>query len=237
MAPRSPLISVWAPGLVASSASGRFRPPRRNVEVCRGFGSAARGLVSGRGCESIALEREQARKDFAHDLVAAAADRTEAGGASRALDPVLAHVAGAAVDLKAVVHQLERGALRQELGHRHLADRLLARDEAAQSVVGYAAAGVGRGGEVDELVAYRLVAGERAAERVTLSREGGGAFPRALQRADGAEGHREALPLEVGHDQGEALVQAAEQVLLRDEDVLEADRGRVRGVPAELLEL
>ena len=37
----------------------------------------------------------------------AAADRPEAGVARGALDPVLAHVAGSAVDLQAVVHQLE----------------------------------------------------------------------------------------------------------------------------------
>ena len=58
-----------------------------------------------------------------------------------------------------------------------------------------------------------------------------------LHRADRSERHRQALPLEVGHDQREALVQAAEQVLFGDEHILEADRGRVGGVPAELVEL
>ena len=94
-----------------------------------------------------------------------------------------------------------------------------------------------RGGEVDELVADRLVARERTPERVALAREGGCALPGDLHRADCAERHRQALPLEVGHDQLEPLVELAEQVLLCDEHVLEADRGGIGGVPAELLEL
>src|SRR5438445_235661 len=83
----------------------------------------------------------------------------------RALDPVLPHVARAPVYLKALVHQLERRTLRQQLGHRDLADRLLAGDEAPQRVVGHAAAAIRRRGQVDELVADRLVARERAPER------------------------------------------------------------------------
>src|SRR5438270_9362096 len=63
------------------------------------------------------------------------------------------------------------------------------------------------------------------------------ALPCELHRADGPEGHRQALPLEVGHDQREALVQLSEQVLLGHEHILEADRRGIGGVPAELLEL
>src|SRR5437870_3942506 len=81
-----------------------------------------------------------------------------------ALDPYLLHVAGSAVDLEACVHELEGGSLRDQLRHRHLAQRLLAGDEAAQRVVGDAARDVGVGGEIDELVANRLVADEGAVE-------------------------------------------------------------------------
>src|ERR1700722_17966210 len=78
------------------------------------------------GRDRASSERERAAEDLAHDLVAAAADRAKASVARRALDPVLAHVARAAVDLQALVHQLERRALGDQLGHRHLRDRLLA---------------------------------------------------------------------------------------------------------------
>src|SRR5258708_2226539 len=54
------------------------------------------------------LQRQHAPEDFTHDLVAAASDRPETRIPRGALDPVLAHVAGAAVDLQAGVHQLER---------------------------------------------------------------------------------------------------------------------------------
>ena len=54
------------------------------------------------------LEPELAAEDLLHDLVGAAADRAEAGVADGALDPVLAHVAVAAVDLQALVGDLEQ---------------------------------------------------------------------------------------------------------------------------------
>src|SRR5450631_375368 len=115
------------------------------------------------------LQLKDAAEDVAHDLVAAPSDRPEAGVAGGALDPVLAHVAGAAVYLQALVHQLERRALGEQLRHRHLAQRVLSGDETAQRVVGDAAAGVRGGGEVDELVTDRLVAGQRTAERAALA--------------------------------------------------------------------
>jgi hypothetical protein len=100
---------------------------------------------------------QHAPEDLAQDLVAAAADRPEAGVAGGALDPLLAHVAGAAVDLQAGVHQLVGGALGEQLRHRYLLQRFLAGHEAAQRVVGDAAAGVHRGGQIGELVAGHLV--------------------------------------------------------------------------------
>ena len=81
------------------------------------------------------------------------------------------------------------------------------------------------------------MARERAPEGVALARVCGRALPRELHGADRAQRHRQPLPLEVGHDQFEALVQRPQQVLRRHEHVLEGDRGCVGGVPAELLEL
>ena len=58
-----------------------------------------------------------------------------------------------------------------------------------------------------------------------------------LHRADRADRHQQPLPGEVGHDQFEALVLLAEQVLLWHLDVGEGQLAGVGGVPAELLEL
>src|SRR2546423_1773419 len=130
-------------------------------------------------------ERERAPEDLAHDLVAAAADRPQARVARGALDPVLAHVAGAAVDLQAGVHQLEARSLGEQLGHRDLADRLLARDEAAQGVVGDAAAGVDLGGRRIIQKEKGLVAGAPGPEGLALAGGGRGAAPRPPQRRRG----------------------------------------------------
>ena len=59
----------------------------------------------------------------------------------------------------------------------------------------------------------------------------------ALHRADGADRHQQPLPGEVGHDQLEAAVLLAEQVLGRDLDVGEGELAGVGGVPAHLLQL
>ena len=77
---------------------------------------------------------------------------------------------------------------------------------------------------------------DRPAERLALEGELERALERDLHRADGAERHQQPLPLEVGHDQVEAAVLLAEQVLLGHEHVVERDLRRVGGVPAELLE-
>ena len=84
------------------------------------------------------------------------------------------------MELEAGVHDVERVALGEELGHGDLLHGVLALDEAPQRVVGQAAAGVDCGGEVDELVADRLVAGERPAEGLALAREGERAVEGAL---------------------------------------------------------
>src|SRR5207248_11275044 len=79
---------------------------------CR-FSNGRRASARACGQASALLRRlqaERAAEYLAHDLVAAAADRAQARVARRPLDPVLAHVARAAVDLQAGVHPLQRGA-------------------------------------------------------------------------------------------------------------------------------
>ena len=144
-------------------------------------------------------------------------------------------VAGAAVDLQARVHHLERRPLRRELGDRHLAHRVLAGDVAAQRRVGDVAPGLDRDRDLGELVADRLKR-RSPSERLRSSANCERLLERHLHPADRAERHQQPLPLEVGHDQVEAAVLLAEQVLLGDEHVVEGDQRRVRGVPAELLE-
>ena len=92
----------------------------------------------------------------------------EAGVARGALDVVLDHVAVAAVDLQAVVHDVEAGALGGQLGHRDLADAVLALVEQAQRVVGEAAAGLDRRRHLGELVADDLEVPDLPAERLAL---------------------------------------------------------------------
>src|SRR5258708_39816642 len=101
---------------------------------------------------------------------APAADRPVPCIAGRSLDPVLAHVTRAAMDLEAFVRQLKRRSLGQQLGHRDLPQGLLARDESPQGVIGDASACVHRSGHVREAVADRLVTGEGPTEGVARAR-------------------------------------------------------------------
>src|SRR6185295_11753449 len=149
-----------AVGSARAARAARMRARRMSpVHPPRGGGSDRRTRAS-------LLEAHDLAEDLLHDLVGAASDRSEPRVARHALDLVLAHVARAAVQLQTGVHDLEGRALGGELGHRHLAHGVLARGEAAQRVIGHAAAGVRRGGELHEPVAYGLVARERAAEGV-----------------------------------------------------------------------
>src|SRR5205807_2932951 len=76
------------------------------------------------------LQAVRAADHVEHDLVRARADPVEAHVAPRALDSVLLHVSGAAVDLDALVAHLAGNARGMQLGHRDLAHRVLAVREA-----------------------------------------------------------------------------------------------------------
>ena len=99
--------------------------------------------------------------------------------------------------------------------------------EEAQCVVGEGAGGLGLGRHLRNLVADRLELADRAAEGFALQGVVDGPLDQPLHRADGADRHQQPLPGEVGHDQFEALVFLAEQVLLRHLDVGEGQLARV----------
>src|SRR4051812_9226583 len=185
----------------------------------------------------LSLKAELLPQYLLHDLVGPAADWPQAQVARRALDAVLLHVAGAAEDLDRVVGLVEGVALGLQLGHRHLLDRVVPLGEQAQRVVGDGATGLGAHGHLGDLVADRLVLADRPAEGAALARVLDGRVQQVEHRADRAERHQEPLPLEVGHDQVEALVLLAEEVLLGHEHVLEGELARVGGAPAHLVEL
>src|SRR4051795_3024670 len=75
---------------------------------------------------ATALNAVRAPNDVEHDLVRPGTDAIQAHIPPDALHPVLLHVARAAVDLDALVRHLDRDPRRVELGHRDLADRVLA---------------------------------------------------------------------------------------------------------------
>src|SRR5438552_2096082 len=133
---RSPLSRVvWQP-LVPQTDSDTSS--LENAGAGRASAANASGARRRRMCMPVvhpprsggSLQAERLAEDLAHDLVRAAADRAEARVARHALDLVLLHVAGAAVDLQARVHHVEAGPLRDQLGHRDLLDGVLAAGEA-----------------------------------------------------------------------------------------------------------
>src|ERR1700709_940000 len=72
------------------------------------------------------LQPVRAAAPVEHDLVGPGADAVEAQVAPGPLDAVFLHVAGAAVDLDALVGDLAGDPRRVQLRHRDLADRILA---------------------------------------------------------------------------------------------------------------
>src|ERR671914_54940 len=164
------------------------------------------------------LEAELLGEDLLHPLVGAAADRAEAGVAHRTADLEIP-----ARQPESLLRDLVGGPLREELGLGHLAQGVLAAGEEPQSVVGQAARG--------------LELHRHLRDGVAIPHRLDDPLQHALHRGDCAQRHDQPLPLEVGHDQVEAAVLLAEQVLLRHEHVAERQLGRVGRPPAELLEL
>src|SRR5205807_10168699 len=98
-----------------------------STTVRQKFGSISPGpAISSCPRADSTSQPQRAAEDLLHDLVGSAPDRPEPRVARRPLDPVLGHIAVAAVDLQARVYHVERRPLGGELGDRHLADRILA---------------------------------------------------------------------------------------------------------------
>src|SRR3954447_26787325 len=168
------LMSTFAPCSLSSSAVARPMPRAEPVTIATLSSRTPMCQISlnsaaeeGRGT----LEPDDLAEDLAHDLVGAAADRPEARVARGALEVVLGHVAGAAVHLQAVVDQVERRPLGDQLGHCDLLDDVLAGGEARQRVVGDAASRVDGGRVIGQAVAQRLELPDRPAEGVALADE------------------------------------------------------------------
>src|SRR3954453_21425106 len=99
-----------------------------------------------------------------HDLVRTRADSVQAEIAPRAFDSVLLHVAGAAVDLDALVGDVDRDPRRVQLRHRDLAHGVLAVVEAPGGRVDHLARALDLRRHLRELVADDLELADRARE-------------------------------------------------------------------------
>src|SRR3954471_7119064 len=115
------------------------------------------------GLTGVSLQAIAPPDHVEHDLVGARADAVEPHVAPDALDAVLLHVARAAVDLDALVGDLDRDPRRVELGHRDLADGILAVLEAPRRRVDHLARGLDLRRHLGELVADHLEAPDLAA--------------------------------------------------------------------------
>src|SRR3954469_18549758 len=145
-----------------------------------------------------------------HDLVGAGPDAVEPHVAPDPLDAVLLHVAGTAVDLDALVGHLDGDARGVELGHRDLADRVLAVLEAPGRRVDHLPRRLDLRRHLGELVADHLELADLAAERLALQGVLDGLLEAALGARDAARGADQPLALELPHDVVEALADLAE---------------------------
>src|SRR4051812_32026554 len=114
------------------------------------------------------LQAVRAADHVEHDLVGAGADPVEPHVAPDPLDAVLLHVAGAAVDLNALVRDLHGDPRGVQLRHRDLAHRILAVRETPGRGVDQLARGLDLRGHVGELVPDHLEVADLAPERLAL---------------------------------------------------------------------
>src|SRR5215213_7611467 len=120
------------------------------------------------GFTGVPLQAIAPPDDVEHDLVRPRADAVEPQVPPRALDAVLLHVAGAAVDLDALVRYLDGDPRRVQLGHRDLAHGVLAVLEAPGRRVDHLPRRLDLRRHLGELVADDLEAADLAAERGAL---------------------------------------------------------------------
>src|SRR3954470_24385622 len=151
------------------------------------------------------LNPVRAPDDLEHDLVGAGTDAVEAHVAPDPLHAVLLHVAGAAVDLDALVGHLDGDPRCVELGHRDLAHRVLAVLVPPGRGVDHLACGLDLGGHLGELVPDHLEAADGAPERGALLGVLERAVHAALSAGHAAGSPDQPLALELPHDVVEAL--------------------------------
>src|SRR5581483_1043194 len=160
--------------------------------------------------ETANLEPIGLADDVEHDLVGAGADAVQADVAQHPFDAVLGHVAGAAVDLDALVDDVPGRLGGEELGHGDLPHRVVA-------------PGVGPGRAVDQLLRrfqLRGHGGDLVADGLVLAdgpAEGGpvgGVGERLVEGVagvgDAARRADEPLRLQLPHDVHEPLADLAE---------------------------
>src|SRR3954452_2287104 len=140
------------------SRSTTWKPPASEARAAR---RAAREAVS---------EPVRAPDEIEHDLVRAGPDAVETQVAPDSLDPVLAHVAGAAVDLDALVGDLDGDPRGVELGHRDLAHGVFAVRMTPGGRVDHLARGLDLRRHLRELVADDLEVADLAPEGAPLQR-------------------------------------------------------------------
>src|SRR3712207_1721324 len=225
------LMSTLAPCSASSSAVARPMPRADPVTI------ATLSSRTPMDPFRLRLQAVRAADDLEHDLVGARADAVQAQVAPGALHAVLAHVAGAPVDLQALVGDLAGDARREQLGHRDLAHRVLAVGEAPGGRVVELARGLELGRHLGELVAADLELPDRPAEGGALAGVGERLVEQPLRAGDGQRGADHALALELPHDVLEALADRAEDRAVGHADVLEGEQRRVGGVHAELDQL
>src|SRR5690349_20956870 len=214
-------------GLAASRGGHAAAAGTWSSRSRQGPGGACRPATGSLWSLPARLQPVRAPDDLEHDLVRARADAVEAQVAPGALDPVLLHVAGAAVDLQALVGDLDGDPRGVELGDRDVAHRVLAVLHAPGGVVDEVARGFDLHRHLGELVPCDLELRDRTAEGGALV----GVLERLLEQPLGA-GYRarradQPLALELPHDVVEALADLAEDRGVGDADVLE---GEQRGV-------
>src|SRR3954453_6911010 len=131
------LITTLAPCSESSSAVARPMPRADPVTIATlSSGPPMAGKIGGFACHpfgglrhprtgSATLQPVRPPDDVEHDLVGSGPDPVQPEVAPGALDAVLAHVAGAAVDLQALVGHLAAHLRGVQLGHRDLAHLII----------------------------------------------------------------------------------------------------------------
>ena len=195
------------------------------------------GRLSFRACSRPGPLDDVAPDDLLHDLGGAPVDPGDAGIDVRPPDGVFGHVAVPAVELHRGVDgpTLQLGA--PPLGHGRLLGRQLGFVEGEDALVDEGLGDAHLGGHLGQAEPGVLEGGHRSAERLALHGVGDGGIERGTGGGHAGHGDRQALLGQVDHKVAEPLALLAEQVLHRDDDVVEEQLGGVLGVQSDLVQV